>query len=157
ISAAPPIAPLRRRLLLSRLVQRWADAKTAPVTFTQALGYAGELARFLDEAIKHSVDLKELRTLAPDSLAAHWSEVVQFLDIVARQWPELLRAEGTSEPAQYRDDQLRALAKDLTAKPKHVPVIAAGSTGSIPATAELLKTIAHLPTGAVVLPALDTD
>jgi ATP-dependent helicase/nuclease subunit B len=36
-------------------------------------------------------------------------------------------------------------------------VIAAGSTGSIPATAELLKIIARLPTGAVVLPGLDTD
>jgi ATP-dependent helicase/nuclease subunit B len=37
------------------------------------------------------------------------------------------------------------------------PVIAAGSTGSIPATAELIATIAHLPHGAVVLPGLDTD
>src|SRR5262249_44349369 len=35
------------------------------------------------------------------------------------------------------------------------PVIAAGSTGSIPATAELLKAIATLPRGAVVLPGLD--
>jgi ATP-dependent helicase/nuclease subunit B len=36
-------------------------------------------------------------------------------------------------------------------------VIAAGSTGSIPATADLIATIAHLPHGAVVLPGLDTD
>ena len=37
------------------------------------------------------------------------------------------------------------------------PVIAAGSTGSMPATAELIATIARLPHGAVVLPGLDTD
>ena len=36
-------------------------------------------------------------------------------------------------------------------------MIAAGSTGSIPATAELLKVIAQLPTGAVVLPGLDAE
>ncbi len=36
-------------------------------------------------------------------------------------------------------------------------MIAAGSTGSIPATADLLATIAKLPHGAVVLPGLDTD
>ena len=36
-------------------------------------------------------------------------------------------------------------------------MIAAGSTGSIPATAALLATIARLPHGAVVLPGLDTD
>lgn len=34
-------------------------------------------------------------------------------------------------------------------------MIAAGSTGSIPATAELLAAIARLPQGAVVLPGLD--
>jgi ATP-dependent helicase/nuclease subunit B len=36
-------------------------------------------------------------------------------------------------------------------------VIAAGSTGSLPATAELLHTVACLPQGCVVLPGLDTD
>ena len=36
-------------------------------------------------------------------------------------------------------------------------MIAAGSTGSMPATATLLATIAKLPHGAVVLPGLDTD
>ena len=34
-------------------------------------------------------------------------------------------------------------------------IIAAGSTGSIPATADLLNVIARLPKGAVVLPGLD--
>ena len=37
------------------------------------------------------------------------------------------------------------------------PVIAAGSTGSIPATADLLRAIAELPRGALVLPGLDTS
>jgi inactivated superfamily I helicase len=34
-------------------------------------------------------------------------------------------------------------------------VIVAGSTGTIPATAELIATIARLPMGAVVLPGFD--
>ena len=46
-------------------------------------------------------------------------------------------------------------AARLLANPPDGPVIAAGSTGSIPATAELLATIARLPDGAVVLPGLD--
>src|SRR6202043_1096114 len=37
------------------------------------------------------------------------------------------------------------------------PVIAAGSTGSMPATAKFLHAVAALPHGAVVLPGLDTD
>src|SRR5690606_20747991 len=41
--------------------------------------------------------------------------------------------------------------------PPRGPVIAAGSTGSIPATARLLGTIARLEKGAVVLPGLDKE
>ena len=158
IQSVPPVAPLRRRLLLATLVQRWGEARNSPVSFTQALTYAGELARFLDEAVTQSADLSGLKSLVPERLAAHWNEVVGFLAIIAEQWPKLLQAEGATEPAAYRDAKLHALAAELAANPhRAAPVIAAGSTGSIPATAALLKTIAHLPTGAVVLPGLDSD
>ena len=157
LDLVPPVAPLRRRLLLAMLVQRWSVAKAAPLPFTQALSYAGELARFLDETVTQGVDLARLKTLTPDDMAVHWQEVVKFLAIIAEQWPNQLKAEGAAEPASHRDAKLRALAAELAAHPPRAPVIAAGSTGSIPATAELLKTIAHLPTGAVVLPGLDTD
>ena len=46
-------------------------------------------------------------------------------------------------------------AARLSRAPALGPVIAAGSTGSIPATAELLSAISRLPNGAVVLPGLD--
>ena len=39
--------------------------------------------------------------------------------------------------------------------PPSTPVIAAGSTGSIPATADLLGVVARLSRGAVVLPGFD--
>ncbi len=151
------VAPLRRRLLLASLVRRWGEAKDAPVPFTQCLAYAGELARFLDEVVTQNADLARLKTLAADSMAGHWNEVVQFLEIVAVQWPLLLREEGKEEPAAARDARLRALGAELARNPPRAPVIAAGSTGSIPATVELLNIIAHLPTGAVVLPGLDSD
>ncbi|WP_287201709.1 double-strand break repair protein AddB, partial [Mesorhizobium sp.] len=50
---------------------------------------------------------------------------------------------------------IRLEAARLKRNPPAGPVIAAGSTGSIPATAELLAVIAGLPSGAVVLPGLD--
>ncbi len=155
--AVPAIAPLRRRLLLATLVQRWGEGRGAPLPFVQAMTHGGELAQFLDEAVTQGCDLSKLKTLAPDELAAHWQDVLTFLNIVVDAWPKQLAAEGAVEPAAQRDQRLRALAAALTAAPPRAPVIAAGSTGSIPATAELLKTIAQLPTGAVVLPGLDTD
>ncbi len=83
--------------------------------------------------------------------------MLTFLRIVVEEWPKQLSAESAVESVQARDQRLRALAAALAAAPPRAPVIAAGSTGSIPATAELLKVIAQLPTGAVVLPGLDTD
>jgi ATP-dependent helicase/nuclease subunit B len=152
----PAIAPLRRQLLLASLVQRWGEGRGSPLPFAQAMTHAAGLAQFLDEAVTHRCDLSKLKSLAPDEFAAHWQDVLTFLGIVVDEWPKQLVAERAIEPAAARDQRLRALASALAAAPPRAPVIAAGSTGSIPTTAELLKTIAQLPTGAVVLPALDT-
>src|SRR5580704_17222292 len=60
------------------------------------------------------------------------------------------------EPAERRDLLIDAEARRLTNR--HAgPVIAAGSTGSMPATAKFLHVVASLPQGAVVLPGLDCD
>jgi ATP-dependent helicase/nuclease subunit B len=157
IGEKPAIAPLRRRLLLATLVERWERARGHTAPFVQAVAHAGELAQFLDEAVTQGADLSNLDAIAEDRFAAHWQEVLKFLRIVSEQWPRLLEEENAVEAAAERNARLRALAKRLTDAPPSGPVIAAGSTGSIPATADLLKAIAHLPNGAVVLPGLDTD
>ena len=56
---------------------------------------------------------------------------------------------------ERRSRLIRLEAKRLTENPPAGPVIAAGSTGTIPATRELLKAISTLENGAVILPALD--
>jgi len=60
------------------------------------------------------------------------------------------------EAAERRDALIKAEAARLRGG-TNGPVIAAGSTGSMPSTAELIAAIATLPHGAVVLPGLDTD
>ena len=67
-----------------------------------------------------------------------------------------MRERSVIEAVERRDRLIKAEAARLARK-TDAPVIAAGSTGSIPATAELIATIARLPHGAVVLPGLDTD
>jgi ATP-dependent helicase/nuclease subunit B len=154
--APPAITPMRRRLLLATLIRRWHVARrSGPVGFAQALALADSLAKVMDETETHGADLSRLEDLAPRSLAAHWTQVTQFLSLMRDEWPALLAAEGASNPAARRDEALRALALHLETHPPDAPVIAAGSTGSIPATAELLRVIARLPQGSVVLPGLD--
>ncbi len=85
----------------------------------------------------------------------YWQKTLRFLKIAREYWPALLEEKGCIEPAERRDMLIAAEAKRLATGTG--PVIAAGSTGSIPATATLLATIAKLPHGALVLPGLDTE
>ena len=156
LALQPAIGPLKRRLVLATMVERWHRARGGALPFAQAVSHAGELARFLDEAAEQNADLTKLKHLAPTDLARHWEEVVDFLGIIGTQWPLFLEESGWMEPAARRDALIRQQALRFATHPPQGLVIAAGSTGSIPATRELLKTIACLPQGALVLPALDT-
>ncbi len=155
---APAIAPLRRRLLLAALIRRWSHSRDGgTMTFGQAMTLSRSLAAVMDEVETQGADLSKLKDLAPASLAQHWEEVRAFLSLIHTEWPPLLEAEGSINPAEHRNRALRALASRLQENPPDRPIIAAGSTGSIPATADLLSVIAKLPNGAVVLPGLDRE
>ncbi|HEY2444640.1 MAG TPA: double-strand break repair protein AddB [Rhizomicrobium sp.] len=158
LSTPPAIDPVRRRLLLATLVRRWAERRGHEKPgFAQAAALARSLARFLDEVETQQPALVNLEQLAPQSLATHWADVCDFLLLLRDEWPTLLEPEGAIDPAQRRNILLAQLARRYRERPPSSPVIAAGTTGSIPATADLLSAIARLPQGAVVLPALDRE
>jgi ATP-dependent helicase/nuclease subunit B len=152
----PPAVPeLRRRILLAReLCTRPAGATAAP-TVDQAADLAGELAAFLDQVQTERLELGALEELVPDDYAAHWQATLAFLRLLTDTWPEQLSAAGFIDPAERRNRLLAARARAWQEAPPHDPVIAAGTTGSIPATADLLAAVTGLPTGYVVLPGLD--
>src|SRR6478752_1400987 len=150
------LRPLRRTLLLATLVQKWDRRRRGErISYAQAVALSRALARFLDEAETQGCDLAGLDKLAPEAFAQHWTEVKTFLQIVRDHWPKLLAAEGKMNPAARRNLALHSLAKQLQENPPQGLMVAAGSTGSIPATAELLRAIANLRNGFVVLPGLD--
>jgi ATP-dependent helicase/nuclease subunit B len=148
----PAIPSIRRNLLLTMIVRRW---RGLDMNLAQAFALASSLAAVMDELETHNAKLDDLSKVVPGALAAHWSDVFDFLKLLDTLWPDQLRSEGAINPAARRNLALAALASRLEKNPPRGPVIAAGSTGSIPATAELLRVIANLPGGAVVLPGLD--
>jgi ATP-dependent helicase/nuclease subunit B len=156
LDLAPAIAPLRRQLLLARLIREWdAKGRDGTFSFAQAAALADSLAKVMDEVETQGADLGKLKDLAPPELAEHWEGVTRFLDVLHLVWPGILEEEQKLNPAARRARALQALAQRLEASPPPGLVIAAGSTGSIPATAQLLGAIARLPQGAAVLPGLD--
>ncbi|MFP6732133.1 MAG: double-strand break repair protein AddB, partial [Alphaproteobacteria bacterium] len=149
------ISGLERQLTLARLILARAEAEGAPRRPDQAARLAAELARLLDQTQTEQLSFDGLKGLVPEDYAAHWQATLEFLDIVTSAWPAILAERGLIDPATRRNRVLAAVAARWQAAPPQHPVIAAGSTGSIPATAALLAVICHLPEGEVVLPGLD--
>src|SRR5215831_2056293 len=162
LALPPAIDQLERRLLLTQLIARWAEAirpeRGAPLianTPAAALKLADDLARLIDDAITRKMDWQRLDSLVPDQFDKYWQHTLDFLKIARSYWPERLREIGVVDAADRRDRLIEAEMKRLANG--NQPVIAAGSTGSMPATAKLLAAIADLPQGAVVLPGLDME
>ena len=162
----PSIGALPRRLALMRLILAWGqlpapgatEAEIEAISWAnspgQASSLAADLARLMDFVETEEIDFSSLDTLVPEDLASHWEATIQFLKIVTEHWPEYLADNGLVSPVTRRN-LLMAQETARIARGAPYPVIAAGSTGTVPATARLLETIASLPNGAVVLPGLD--
>jgi ATP-dependent helicase/nuclease subunit B len=156
----PQLGELERQLTLARLVAMWAKSPvSAPLVVggpASTLALAGDLARLMDDMVTRGVGWDALDGLVPDQLDKYWQYSLEFLQIARQAWPAYLQEIQKMEPAARRDLLIGAEAKRLSVR-NSGPVIAAGSTGSMPATAKFLHVIAQLPQGAVVLPGLDSD
>ncbi|TPK13174.1 double-strand break repair protein AddB [Mesorhizobium sp. B2-5-7] len=167
IDLAPAIPATERLLLLTPLVRAWkrrlpahvaalfAEEIVVPASTADAIWLARDLAGLMDEIETEGTDWAKLAGLVSGNLAGWWQVTLEFLGIVTDAWPKFLAESDRSNPAAHRSALIRAEAARLRRNPPAGPVIAAGSTGSIPATAELLATIAGLSGGAIVLPGLD--
>ncbi|MGZ8415943.1 MAG: double-strand break repair protein AddB [Methyloceanibacter sp.] len=165
---AAAIGALPRRLALMRLVltfrhslrieagaERGITASPiVEVTPGQASYLAADLANLIDVIETEEIDLSRLDQIVPEEFAGHWQLTVEFLKIVTEHWPHYLIDQGLVSPVKRRT-LLMARETDRLVKSASHPVIAAGSTGTVQATARLLEVIASLPNGAVVLPGLD--
>jgi len=155
----PKLDDLARRLTLARLVAAWARRQPSSLVVgspASTLALAGDLARLMDDMVTRGVGWDALDGIVPDELDTYWQHTLAFLKIARDAWPEYLAQIDRIEPAARRDLLIAMEASRLKAHQKG-PVIAAGSTGSMPATAKFLHAIAQLPQGAVVLPGLDTN
>ena len=164
----PAIGKLERQLALTSLVLAWSkrmaatpDGDLAPVvsagaqTPAQAAHLAADLARLMDMVETEDRSLDNLARLVPAEYSEHWQRTIDFLKIVTEFWPAHLHEQKLLSPAQRRNRLIRAEAERLTRTAPRDPVIVAGVTGSVPATVDLMRAVAALPAGAIVIPGLD--
>ncbi len=157
---SPAIDPVQRRFEVAQLVVRYHErTQDQPLDPAAAIHMADPLIEIMDDAALEGVTIRdqaEWARICEDS-ATHFQHAGQLYRIVDAFWPERLSEIGMMEPAARRVALLHALAEIWSAKPPDYPVIIAGSTGTLGATAELMRVVANMPDGMVVLPGLQED
>lgn len=158
----PAVEPGRRWLELARLIaEELAAAGEPPLPGRARLRLAREIARTADRLL---VEQKTPEDLLSDAvrdrlgnLSAHWEKSIRLFARVQARWLVRLAETGAVDAATRRNLLFERAARRWRADPPAQPIVAAGVTSAAPALARLLRVIADLPQGAVVLPDLDTD
>jgi ATP-dependent helicase/nuclease subunit B len=153
----PAIDPLKRRLMLAGLIEKHHPAGEEPITGAAAFQLAEGLGRVIDQL--HYEDIAPARLADIESalgdLAGHWQASWRRLSLLVDQWPKMLAATGHIDRADRRNRLLARVSAAWRAAPPARFMVAAGVTTAAPAIARLLRTVADLPQGMVVLPGLD--
>jgi ATP-dependent helicase/nuclease subunit B len=153
----PPIEPAQRRLALAKLVLKYARvSERLATTPAAAIALADQLARLFDDFTIAQLEPEDLAGIVPPELDKHWEVSLEFLKFARKAWHDHLIEQKCLDGAARRDELLRRETERLKGGVAG-PFIAAGSTGTIPAAAELLAAIARKSDGAVVLPGLDQE
>lgn len=164
----PSIPALERRLILARLVQKWAETVDrellpiddevpflVPSSPADAVALAADLEGLMDALTVEGLPWSEIASAVEAEHSRYFRLTLDFLKIAAEHWPDILAARSLADPTARARRLVLAEAERLTRERPGDPVIVAGSTGSVPATARLIAAVARLPRGAVVLPGLD--
>lgn len=144
----PAIDPTERLLKLAALI----GAEEVP----EDLRLAADLARTLDALLIEEVAPNALREAVSDNseLAKHWEKSLAKLQLIYENWPQFLKEHGAIDLSERRNIVLRALARGWQSQPPEGFTVAAGITTAAPAVAALVRRVARLPEGMVVLPGL---
>ncbi|HZG30835.1 MAG TPA: double-strand break repair protein AddB [Ensifer sp.] len=166
----PPIGPVAAALELARLITVWRNSLPeavvnfhggapviAPASPADAVWLAKELIALIGEVETAEIEWSNLEKLDTQDYASWWQLTLEFLKIAHVYWPARLEELNASSASRHRNAVLKAEVERLATAVHKGPVIVAGSTGSLPATARLIDAVSQLDEGAVVLPGLDTD
>lgn len=146
------VSGLRRRLELTQLVAGLLAAEPDLAPRAALYDLADSLATLMDEMQSEGVTPDRVAAVDVSDHSAHWARTKAFLRIVAPFF------EGGAPDAQARQRLVvERLVERWAANPPQGPVIIAGSTGSRGTTALLMRAVAELPQGALVLPGFDFD
>ena len=148
-----PVPTLKRRLEIAQLVRLLIQRVEGLAPASAIFDLANSLASLMDEMQGEGIAPAVIEGLDISDFSGHWERALQFIAIVQRYF------EGGEAPDQEARQRASVLALTLRwqENPPDHPILLAGSTGSRGTTFHLMKAVAGLPQGAVILPGFDFD
>jgi ATP-dependent helicase/nuclease subunit B len=137
--------------------QRFAIAREIASSPIRLQHLAKSLVDLLHQSETEERSLTGVAAVYDLDLAEHREAIIDLLNLVTQQLPIRLDAEKRIGPSSRRNLLIRELAADIRQRDQAKPVVIAGSTGTNPATRDLIAAIAARPNGLVVLPGLASD
>ncbi|MEL7093956.1 MAG: double-strand break repair protein AddB [Pseudomonadota bacterium] len=148
------VSPLRRRLELVNLVSALLDASPDIAPRSAIYDLSDSLASLMDEMHGEGVDPDAIEALDISDQSGHWERIKTFLGIVR---PYFRTSTDTPDVETRQRQVIEYFVQSWRKSPPESPVVLAGSTGSRGATQLLMRAVAGLPQGSVVLPGFDFD
>lgn len=151
--------PTRRWLRLAELIklEKGQDAPRGSALLRLAQQLAQGMDRLLVEDISPDELLQDRVLGVLGDLAGQWQDGIRLFARVQARWQAELAERGEVDAATRRNLLFNAAARKWRSNPPQFPVVAAGVTSTAPALARMLRVVAELPQGAVILPDLDLE
>lgn len=157
----PAVDPTRRWLELAELLRQEMETDKRQMPGSAGLlRLARETAATMDRLLVEDVAPDELLServmdLLAGSLSEHWRGSIRLFARVQARWRARLAETGEIDSASRRNLLFDRAARRWREESPQTPIVAAGVTSAAPALARMLRVIADLPNGAVILPDLD--
>jgi len=154
------IDPMQRRFEIAKIIAHYhARTSDLPLDPAGALALADPLIAILDDAAMEEADLSNIADLKDiqDFAAAHFQNAIVLYEIIQTYWPQRLVEIGRMEPFARRVALLNALTELWSITPPDYPVIIAGSTGTLAASARLMACVSRFGEGMIILPGLNNS
>jgi ATP-dependent helicase/nuclease subunit B len=158
----PAIPKVKRLILITKLIQDISQKVSYLdyLSFSQAFKISSSLTDLIDDSYRYEKPFENVENILPEDLALDKQESLSFLKTFFEQYPKQLKSLGYIDAIERRNIILAEYRKILAGKQNKQQVFdekifIAGSTGSLPETRRLIKTISELDNGYVILPYID--